>query len=303
MKKMKVLMMLMLAAVALLASCNLSLDSKGKAYILCAGVEYGYDKGPAKLDGCIDDAIELGTCLTKQISNSGTETLARYMLCRGENPDESSADYPSPSHILSAINAVPAGKEDLLVFFYSGHGEVVDGRPCLALPPETEGGFVSDLDMKVLYEAVEAKGCHAVILMDCCYSGATAVDEQPGTFSDGLTAFMKDAWKPSVAVIAACQADEQSSVSTVTIDEPPLYPKQKHGYLTIGLLKGLGWAHSRTSTVTVMSGTDSYRVHGRVDEYLEKVSVSSLEGSLRAYWSANYTMKTNETRGDLFLIP
>ncbi len=300
---MKKLMFILLAAVVLLASCNMSFDSKGKAYIISVGVEYGYDHGPAKLEGCIDDAIELGTCLTKQIGNSGVEVQAKYLLCRGLDPDETSIFYPSPTHVIDAIRAVPAQKEDLLIFFYSGHGEVVGGSPSLALPPEQEGGFISTLDMRQLYDAVEQKGCHAVIIMDCCFSGGTSVDEQPGSFTEGLTAFMKDAWKPSVAVIAACQADEESTVSVVTIDEPPLYPKQKHGYLTIGVLKNLGWTHSTTSTATVLSGADSYKVYGRVGEYLEKFSVSKLEEGLRSYWSANYTMKTNKTRGDMFLIP
>jgi len=299
----RIMFILMLVSLVLLASCNMSFDSKGRAYIVCVGVEYGYDHGPSKLDGCIDDALEMGVCLTKQISNTGVDTQAKYLLCRGLDPDESSMDYPSPSHVISAIRSISVSKDDMIVFFYSGHGDVVENRPAMALPPEQEGGYVSYLDMQTLYNEIEAKGCHGVVIMDCCYSGATAIDESPVTFADGLKSFAQDTFQPSVAVIAACRADEQSSVSTVTLDEPPAYPKQKHGYLTIGILKNLGWTHASASSATVQSGSDSYKVYGRVSEYLQKKSLSKLVSELKGYWAANYTMTVNDTRGDMFLIP
>ena len=283
----------------LLTSCNMSFDSQGKAHIICIGVEYGYVGGPPVLDGCIDDALEVGLCLTKQITNTGVVADTRYLLCRGVDPDEQSAAYPSPTHVLDTIASLQVNKDDLIVFYYSGHG-VNEAGAALALPPEEEGGYYAPLDMKTLFGALAEKGCQTVILADCCYSGGLAVNQSAGTFKDGLTAFMRDAWQPSVAVIASCKENEESTVSYAqTIDGA----KQKHGYLTIGLLENLGWTHANAKTETVLSGSDSYKVKGYVSDYLTKLDVATLKENLKKSWAANYTIQFNDTRSGIYLIP
>lgn len=282
-----------------LASCKMEFDSKGKACIISVGIGYGWAGGPPVLEGCVDDALEMGLCLTKQIKNQGVEVDTRYLICRGADPDEQSMYYPSPTHLINMINSLQLEKEDLLVFYYSGHG-VAEDAPALALPPEEEGGYYSPLDMKELYKILQAKGCQTVVLMDCCFSGGTSVDEVSGSFTSGLESVFKDTWSPSTAVIAACKADEESTVAWVPTAEGG---KQKHGYLTIGLLENMGWVHSDARTETVPSGSQSYKVKGYVRDYITDLTVSELQKAVGDYWAANYTMTCNEVRNEIRLIP
>lgn len=82
-----------------------------------------------------------------------------------------------------------AGPGDTALFWFSGHGTRFAARGPGELMKEGTGdcqavvcadGPLADVELGPLLEAVAARGAHTTAVMDCCYSGGTTRDDEPG---------------------------------------------------------------------------------------------------------------------------
>lgn len=81
--------------------------------------------------------------------------------------------------------------EDLLLFYYSGHGQLDrDGTLALAMP-DSERDYLSTTsliseELKRLFRM--SRATHKIMILDCCYSGAASDAQFKGTLTDSITA-------------------------------------------------------------------------------------------------------------------
>lgn len=89
------------------------------------------------------------------------------------NPTGLISDRWKTADVISAIKNTPAGENDLIVFFYSGHGvgssdENING----SLLMEYEGDVAGFIEPDALLSAFDGFKCPVVIILDSCRSGA-----------------------------------------------------------------------------------------------------------------------------------
>lgn len=81
--------------------------------------------------------------------------------------------------------------DDLLLFYYSGHGQLDrDGTLALAMP-DSERDYLSTTslisdELKRLFRMSRAR--HKIMILDCCYSGAASDAQFKGSLNDSITA-------------------------------------------------------------------------------------------------------------------
>lgn len=131
----KKLIVIMLAACLLLAvSCDSQLmrQGQGKVHIVVAGLDYRNTQYVPTLTGTLPDAREICACLEEQYRNAGVPFETVCLLAEGALANPHEENYPSATNILKTIAALETSPEDLIVFFYSGHGGAYndgEGKP------------------------------------------------------------------------------------------------------------------------------------------------------------------------------
>ncbi len=122
-------------------------------------------------------------------------------------------DVPTKGNILAALQSVArlTGPDDLLLFYYSGHGEAVAGEPYLVA---RDGQQVVLADTGVPVRRVkdimrQAQARAKVIILDACQSGAEVVTRGALRMSEEFIrrVFYEAA---GMAILASCQQGEQS---------------------------------------------------------------------------------------------
>ena len=165
---------LLILCIAALSSCDDSFRIQtvnSEAYIITVGIDYANTE-ISDLDGTVNDALEMAACLSEIYRQKGITPHVTRMIQEGEMSGELDRNYPSRDGILSAIEAVPAGPDDIIVFFYSGHGDILpDGRTILAAARTVKDGPYGELLSEDVFNALNAKGCPVLAIIDACNSG------------------------------------------------------------------------------------------------------------------------------------
>ena len=295
----------------LLSSCafDISRAVNGKVYIVAVGIDY-QNSFVSDLSGTVDDALEITECFKSIYESYGVDTDIRRMIQEGEDSDETDILYPSSENILRAIKDIDANPDDLLIFFYSGHGDVhrdennMIQSSFLAAAKVGENGdrsLYTELDMDTLYETLEALPCPAVAIIDACYSGGTADNYKEPDFGESFTTMITGADLRGTAVIAASQPDELSYVSTVGTEEGTREP---HSMLTISILRELGWSHTDKVSELVDANGKIRKVNGYLRELPSVMTVEELFEDVENSWGSpqQHPMMSKAPAG-IFIIP
>jgi hypothetical protein len=148
---------------------------------------------------------------------------------------DETGDLPTRNNILATLQSVAdaTGKDDLLLFYYSGHGEAVAGQSYLVA---RDGRRLTPGDTAVPLARVEeiirkAPARGKVIIIDSCHSGADFSGKGPQPMSEE---FIRHVFEQAegMAVLTSCQ---QGELSYETVEK-------NQGVFTFYLLEALAGA-------------------------------------------------------------
>jgi pimeloyl-ACP methyl ester carboxylesterase len=161
-----------------------------KVYALLAGInQYHPQSRVPSLQGCHNDVLNLQAFIEQLLPASQREI--RVLL-------DDQATYDNIVSGFGADHLLKAGKEDVVLFAYSGHGSREPAAPELTrYYPEgmletivcydsrLDGHYdLADKELAVLIEQVAKTGAHVVVILDSCHSGSAtrfAPDAQLGS--------------------------------------------------------------------------------------------------------------------------
>lgn len=298
-------LLLLLSSAFLLFSCSLDIraERSGSVYMVIAALDYR-NTIVSDLNGTVRDALEIEECLSDIYESRGIRVHKTIMIQNGPESDRTSPLYPSSDNILSAIRDLPAGKNDLVVFYYSGHGDVdEDGRPFFAGGNRTEEELYSPLIMDDVFNALDRLPSQCVALIDACYSGGMADSPEDGrTFGEAFRSMLQKADLHSVAVLAASQPDELSYVSSITNAQGHV---ERHSAFTIGLLQRLGWIHTEATMRAVYADGELIPIYGRSSGVYGSLTAEKLFDEVMASWgrNQNQTPFYRGTPADIYVVP
>ena len=110
-----------------LSSCDTVLQVKeGRVHLIIVALDYSNTNYVSNLIGPIDDAKEIGACLESHYTERNIPFEAIYLMAEGSMANEKDECYPSAENIISVIQNLTVHKEDLIVFYYSGHGALYE---------------------------------------------------------------------------------------------------------------------------------------------------------------------------------
>lgn len=211
--------------------------ASGKRYAVVVGVNgYPLDTSLGSLEYCASDAEALYDALLTYAHFDATDIA---LFSDGAHPN---ASRPGYSDILSAVERVcrSATEEDLILFFFAGHGEG-DGADSYLLTPEYRPNVVADSSIslqKLNAYFDQSKAKFKIRIFDACHSGRLGRRGGGGPASLAHLAIDAEGW----ATLAACKED-QFSHELQDIE---------HGIFSYFLIRGLsGLASSDHKTVTL----------------------------------------------------
>jgi N-acetylmuramoyl-L-alanine amidase len=176
----------------------------GASWAVLVGVNEYEDKANyGQLQVCVKDV----EAIYDQLVGGGFEA-ARIRLLTDDK-----GDPPSRANVLSALKAVADATEpdDLLLFYYSGHGEEVGGESYL-IARDGRRLVLDDtaVSLSRVKEIVEEAPARAkVIVLDACHSGADIGGKGPEPMSE---AFIRRVFEQAegMAVLASCKQGQLS---------------------------------------------------------------------------------------------
>lgn len=130
----------------------------GKALVV--GIEnYQYMK---KLYGCVNDARSVYDALS--YNDDGSLNLSTRLMIDSQSHVET-------DQLRAGIEELFGGKDDLAVFYFSGHGHIAatGGYLCTGLSRTGNDGLALN---EVVTLANQSENLHRFIILDCCHSGA-----------------------------------------------------------------------------------------------------------------------------------
>lgn len=172
----------------------------GKAWAVLVGVNHYSDSFIPSLKVCVDDVTAIHQSLT------GSYEVAKLLT------DATPEHLPTRANILGELSTVAqsVSEDDLLLFYFSGHGMARDGESYL-LARDTRLSALKHtaVAMKDIREIVAQSPAHAkVIVLDACHSGASIGKAEPTMTPEFIQRVFEQA--EGMAVLASCKENQQS---------------------------------------------------------------------------------------------
>jgi hypothetical protein len=191
----------------------------GKAWAVLVGINAYDDPYIADLKVCVSDVAAIQTALAPSYQTA--------QLLTDATPDSS----PSRANILGALAAMTqaAGENDLLVFYFSGHGTAEDGESYL-LPRDARLAALKHTalamsDVRQLLDQSQARA--KVIILDACHSGVAMGKATPLMSAEFIQRVFAEA--EGLAIFASCKQGQRSWE----------WPEQQQSVFTYYLLEAL----------------------------------------------------------------
>jgi DNA-binding winged helix-turn-helix (wHTH) protein len=212
--------------------------SKTRRWAVLAGVNHYHSADITDLHYCVSDAKELHDLLGSQ-SDFGYDPR-RLTLLTSENALE--ADRTKRRSILGSLSEMAAktAGDDMLLFYFAGHGVVVDGEAYILPADSCLGDLLKDtaLSIRRVKEIMQHAKAHTkIILLDACHCGvelssrAVSADEAGREFNRSV--FQQ---AEGFAIFASSARSESTFEDT----------QKRHGVFTYYLLEALrGAANTR----------------------------------------------------------
>lgn len=240
------------SSLMILSSCDIDIAAQkdARVHIIAVALDYADTMGVNTLSGTVSDALEVSQCLAQIYESRGVPYTLTRLIQKGENANMNGDGYPSADNIRRTLESLQVTRNDLVIFYYSGHGTTVDiedemSESLLVTGKTSEDEFYSTFSMWELIDRLEALPCQSLVLIDACYSGngMDAVDEiREEGFLQGLSQMFQKKDLRNCEVFAACQKGTLSYVDSSFTDEQGL--SDPHSDFTLSLLEALGWRHS-----------------------------------------------------------
>ena len=278
----------------LFVSCSAqitSLSGKGRVHIISTGFDYA-DSKVSSLCGTVADATETAVCLKQIYTSKGIEVDSELLI-----------NTPDSGAVLEEIEKIEAEDEDLIVFYFSGHGATDCTGAFLVCNKTNESAYdipeeYTRLYMDDVYKVLKRKKCRSVIILDCCYAGKMANNTaSERNFIKAVCTVFEAVSQNKVSVIASCREDQTSLMGAVFTEEGN---GENHSLFTIKLLEALGWKHSSLKTEEIQGETAC----GYVETYPGRMSVYNLYRKILLNWSSEVQIpEINRTEVPVMLIP
>ncbi len=195
---------------------------------LLVGVNYYHDPLINRLHFAVNDAQELHRTLFDSAYKFKTRRID-ILLSDDQNKNEALR-----RSILKKLSQVAqnTSENDLLLFYFSGHGDLVSGEPYLC-PSDTESDFVSDtaIPLARVREIIEASRASVkLLILDACHLGAR-LGSKSFDKSKEFNEKTKNIFRGvrGLAMLASSAREETSLENT----------EKEHGIFTYFLLEGL----------------------------------------------------------------
>jgi hypothetical protein len=206
-------------AMSLNSAKTLPFKGSGKAWAVLVGVNQYTDPFIASLKVCVDDVTAIQQAL------AGRYQAARLLT------DATPEHLPTRANILAELSTVAQAAEadDLLLFYFSGHGMAQAGESFL-LARDTRLAALKHtaVSMRDVREIIEQSPAHAkVIMLDACHSGASIGKAEPTMTPEFIRRVFEEA--EGMAVLASCKQGQQSWE----------WPEQQRSVFTYYLLDAL----------------------------------------------------------------
>jgi hypothetical protein len=175
----------------------------GNRWAVLVGVnEYDDQANYGRLPVCVKDV----RAVREQLIAGGFDS-ARIRLLADD------ADKPTRAHVLAVLQAVAnaTATDDLLLFYYSGHGDECAGESYL-VARDGQRLVLRDTAVPIsrVKEIMEQASARAkVMVLDACHSGADVGGKGPKPMSDG---FIRRVFEEAegLAILASCKQGELS---------------------------------------------------------------------------------------------
>ncbi|MBL7808864.1 MAG: caspase family protein [Saprospiraceae bacterium] len=147
-------------------------------FALLIGInEYAPDSNITSLDGCLNDLMQWEAFLQSRFPAEKRKVAS---LQNSEATYQNVVDHFGDKHLLNA------GKDDLVLIAYSGHGSQELAAPeferyfpggkqesMVLYDSRLPGGLdLADKELALLIERIAKKGAHVAVVLDCCHSGS-----------------------------------------------------------------------------------------------------------------------------------
>lgn len=177
-------------------------DGTGKRWAVLVGVDSYADRSYGPLNVCVNDV----KALSRQLAQGGFSPDSMQVLT-GEP-----AGLCTRPAILEALESAARATqpEDLLLFYYSGHGDLADDEGYLVAHDGTFSNLkytaVSIAEVIGIMRKAAARA--KILMLDACHGGA-APGKGPRRMSEG---FIQRVFKLSegIAILSACKKDQRS---------------------------------------------------------------------------------------------
>ena len=266
---------------------------RGKVIVVSVGLDYA-NSAVQTLSGTVSDSTEVALCFQDIYLLKGIQCEVVIMEAEGEC-DVRSPLYPEPDNLDMIINNLDLSKNDLLIFYYSGHGLLSGSDLQLVLGKVNDESEYSLYDAGHLIERFSDLGCPCLVILDCCYSGSLVgeseykLGEILNTFSTGKSS--------EISIIASSKSEQISLVSSVFTEEGI---GENHSLFSISLLKQLGWVH----TYSVERNLNGRKIYGYSSGVMEPMTATELFLSVVRDWkSVNQTPVISRTIMPVTVIP
>ena len=336
---MKKIILIFIAILLFLSSCDVFFQIKeGRVHLIIVALDYSNAKYVSNLIGPINDAKEIGACLESHYKRRSIPFDAIYLIAEGPMATEKDEYYPSAENIISVIDNLHVNKEDLLVFYYSGHGALYDDSESKAYlvtgmtsgipeglyqdnnvlspswyqtmlglgfnPSEISNCLINQnpytiLPLDTLYKALDEKDARSVAIIDSCNSGAMTLLSPP--LISTLQEVFKDTFLSEVSYrhLSVITSSTATQTSRVISFLNEDKKQERHSMFTSDLLSILGWHHSSTKTTFSSQGF----INGYIEEGISNVSIRDLWYDLENKSSLNQSYTSSFSGLDTILIP
>jgi len=140
----------------------------GKKFAVLVGINEYADSSINRLNFCVKDIQDFNDVLID--TARGKYEGENVKVLSGENEEK-----PTRNNILSKLTTMSrnANPDDSILFFFSGHGAEIEGKPCLLCSDSYRNAIEQTaLSNELVRETMEKSLARVkVIILDACHSG------------------------------------------------------------------------------------------------------------------------------------
>jgi hypothetical protein len=175
-------------------------------WALLVGINDYEDQAISDLKVCVSDVVAVHKLIAADSRSGGAKAMVRLLI------DQGGDTLPTRNEILTGLAALTqaADPEDMVLFYFSGHGDVVDGEAYL-LPRDARHAALAmtSVALRDVQRILAQSPAHAkVMILDACHSGATIGKAGVKMSADFIRRAFEEA--EGTAVLSSCKQDQVS---------------------------------------------------------------------------------------------